>query len=550
MLNKYFLIIIILLQGTANYAQDTINKFVKVVTSYTPEVADANKIYFQPEIKDTASYLPTLSYQIIAKQINVDFETEPLKAAKMVGEPLKDIKGKYLKIGFGNYITPLAQFYINNLRSKEYSFGASIDHLSSHGKIRLGNNKLVDGGYFKDKLSLYGKKMMDKSVLSNEISVNGFGYKLYGFDYIAKPDTTLDKKLNRRQFLNVNYNSEFKSTHKDSAHLNYSILFNYSYFTDNKQNAENYFAAEVNLNKYHISEMVGVDLDFKYFDRSMHLDTANFYSFNINPWVGKFGVRWQVKIGIKFNYSGKEDKGEMFYYPFALMQYNIINNYLVPYIGVDGGQKINHLKNIAFINPFYAESPKLVNSNEKVRIYGGFKGNISSMTSFNFRVSYSVIDSLLMFVNSKTTLANTFDLVYDNSEVLNFLGEFETKPIENFMLGVKGNYYKYKLTLFDKAWNYPDFDVSTVIKYIFRKKIEFGIDFFILGTRYAKDNITTVSYKTFKPVYDLNLSANYYFSKDFTIFLNFNNILNQKYDIWYLYPAQRLNFMAGITYAF
>ena len=86
----------ILYAGLACFSQDTINKVVRVVAAYTPVVSDANKINFLPEIKDTFSYVPSFTYQVLARQINVDFETEPLRAAKMVGEPEKELKGKYL----------------------------------------------------------------------------------------------------------------------------------------------------------------------------------------------------------------------------------------------------------------------------------------------------------------------------------------------------------------------------------------------------------------------------------------------------------------------
>lgn len=51
-------------------------------------------------------------------------------------------------------------------------------------------------------------------------------------------------------------------------------------------------------------------------------------------------------------------------------------------------------------------------------------------------------------------------------------------------------------------------------------------------------------------IHDLNLSAAFQVNDLISIHAKANNILGQKYDLWYGYPAQGFNFMGGFTFKF
>jgi outer membrane receptor protein involved in Fe transport len=46
------------------------------------------------------------------------------------------------------------------------------------------------------------------------------------------------------------------------------------------------------------------------------------------------------------------------------------------------------------------------------------------------------------------------------------------------------------------------------------------------------------------------VGGNYYFSKNIGVFLDVNNVLNNKRERWYDYPMVGLNFLAGLTARF
>ena len=51
-----------------------------------------------------------------------------------------------------------------------------------------------------------------------------------------------------------------------------------------------------------------------------------------------------------------------------------------------------------------------------------------------------------------------------------------------------------------------------------------------------------------KGIVDINLGAEYRYSKMLSFFVNFNNIANTRYYRWEKYPSQRFNLMAGLTF--
>jgi len=61
-------------------------------------------------------------------------------------------------------------------------------------------------------------------------------------------------------------------------------------------------------------------------------------------------------------------------------------------------------------------------------------------------------------------------------------------------------------------------------------------------------DVQTVS--EIKGMADLNLGLEYRYTKVLSGFLNFNNLLGQRYYKWYNYPSYKFNMMLGVTYSF
>jgi outer membrane receptor protein involved in Fe transport len=49
---------------------------------------------------------------------------------------------------------------------------------------------------------------------------------------------------------------------------------------------------------------------------------------------------------------------------------------------------------------------------------------------------------------------------------------------------------------------------------------------------------------------DINIGADYRISKDFSAFIDLNNLTNQTYQRWFNYPTYGFNVIAGVTFIF
>jgi hypothetical protein len=84
----------------------TYREEITVVAPYEPTISDAFKIDLRPVTGDTLPVKKSFTYEIRSGLLPTPFSPEPLKPARMVGEPLEKLYKNYLKAGFGNYLTP------------------------------------------------------------------------------------------------------------------------------------------------------------------------------------------------------------------------------------------------------------------------------------------------------------------------------------------------------------------------------------------------------------------------------------------------------------
>ncbi|MBU8892747.1 MAG: hypothetical protein KOO66_08200 [Bacteroidales bacterium] len=532
------------------YAQEKLVKEVQVVKPYEPTISDAYKITHLPKITDTVKMVPEIKYILQTKPMNIGYTINPIKPAKMVGEPLSTLYNSYVKVGVGTKVLPMIEAYVNNKRSKDYSIGAYYKFLNSVGQAQFDNNEKEFAGFSDNDLRFFGKKFLKNSIISGEMGLMSNTRYFYGYE--TSIDTTFEKEDIKQNYLSLNLGANYKSNYVDSTHINYEFGFNLDYIKDNFENDELEFKVEGGLNKIFSSEMVGVDLVIDHFSTSESIDSVNNTIIQIKPWLGKFGGQWRVKAGINTFSDIRGDNSKAFYYPVANFEYDIANHYLIPYAGVDGKLEINNFQRISRINPFIVPGTAVINTDHKIILYGGIRGNFNSTTYYNFKVSYSLIDDMPFFINdfiNTDSAGNQFGVVYDDIKLVHYFGEISVSPSEELVFHVKANYREYEMTNETKPWHKPSFDLSFTTRYNLRQKIVLKGDILAIGKRYSNpDNL--VSFGELESAIDINIGAEYRYSKVLSGFLQLNNLLSDNYYEWSLYPTYGFNILAGITYSF
>ncbi len=505
-------------------------------------------------------------YSIEGKQLNSSYELVPIKPAKVVDEPLKKLYKNYMKLGFGNYMSPYGELYYNNLRSKKYSYGAHLKHHSSFGKIKMEDDNKTYAGFNESLINLYGKKFYKGKTLFGDINFTNNIFHYYGYDheidYLTTPIMDSDSMPKQRYSL-FNAHTRFKTNKTDTTKLYYDLDLNYDYLQDINKYFEHGINVSGKMQKYVNTELFGLDVDVDVYSKNTIKDTSTIGFIGLSPWVGKSGDKWDIKLGLIINSSVSAlENGQFHFYPKMYAQYNIVDNILIPYVGMDGGVKSNNLIQISRENPFILPDLNVDYSNTKIHVYGGLRGKMSSDLSYNVRASFKSVDNMYFFVNNQSIsdslidlqyAGNMFDVVYDDAKVTNIYGELSWKMTEKINLRAKGNFYRYRLGGSQKeAWHMPNYKVGFTAEYNLRSKILITADVIALGKRsvLASKSSGEEYTKILKGVVDANLGVEYRYTKKLGAFLKLNNIAAQRNYMWNNYPTHRFNVMVGVSFAY
>jgi hypothetical protein len=526
-----------------------INKEVYVVRPYEPTLSDAAKYNFLPVTGDLESRPPRFDYSIKPVRLENSFEPEPIKAAKTVTTSLPKIYKTWLKIGLGNYTTPMAEFNISNLRSKDLSYGAYFYHKSSYGNIRLPNDHKVPAGYATNNINLYGKKFFTKATLSGNLRLDHHAFQYYGYNTALFTDPLPDMEndsIRQRTYL-TGIDLGLGSNTTDRTQLNYKVSASVDYFADRQKYRETGIVVKAGVNKYFNSLLYGLDMTLDYSNLNGATDSLRNTIFRFNPWISKQADEWKFVLG----FEAVADIAHItnyYFYPRVNLDITIVENVLVPFLGLSGELTKNSYRNISSENQWVNPGAFFKNSSNLIA-YGGIKGSISSVVRFRADVSYTLFKNYHFFVNDTLLpLDNQFTAVYDDIDLITYHGQLAVQPAGKFEMTIDGKYFDYKTYDQQKPWHKPDFLIGVDASYAISPKFTAGADFTVTGNRWVWNSSSPDETDKLKPVADINLHMNYHYSKLFTVFADFYNIADRSYMLWNQYPSQRFNFLIGFSY--
>lgn len=528
-----------------------VNGTVELYKAYDPTIGDAYKINLLPEINDTSSLKTNFNYKVYPKQLPVSYQMSPIQPAKMAGEPLTKLYSSYLRAGYGNYNTMLGEAAFNLQRSKNYAAGLYVKHQSSISKLKLENDIKSPASYSDNKVDLFGKKIYDNSILHGEASYNRNALHYYGYD-TSMYHEALEKDNIFQRFNRVNANVGLLSNYLDSAHINYDVNATYEFFEDNYSAYQNWINVKARVDNYYKNELIGGNVNVSWVNKNSPIDTVNNALVVINPFIRFFGEKWRIQCGLAMNVDAFSDTVSYHFYPTVLLQYNVIENFLIPFAGFDGGVIQNHFSKITKENMYLWPGLQMKNTNNQMNLHAGIRGNFSKRISFLVKGNYELYKNLYFFVNDTNIgVGNYFNVVYDEeTQLLSFNGEIAYKNSEKLNFFLRGNYYKYTLKNIAKPWHKPGWDVTLSTHYNLRNKIVVSLDVFALGERYAPNFKDKENPFLLKKIIDANLGLEYRYSKILSAFINLNNVTAGKNYYWNFYPTQRFQIIGGLTYSF
>jgi len=463
------------------------NQDVIIIDTYKPVISDAFKINENPQITDTTIEKIDLSYQIKPKFYPVTYSLEPIKPAKLSGQPLTKLYKSYIKLGFGSNKTPFAELCLSNTRSTKHAIGFNYHHFSSSGKI----NDYGFPGFSDNEVSAYAKKFYKNHLLSTDIDYTRNVIHYYGF--LSEQFTEITKDSTRQRFNRIGAQINYKSTYIDSSRLNHDFSLQYYNLSDLFETMENHLAFNTLINKNInllgksiSSQNIVIKALTHYYNNVNRNDTSNTGLVHILPNFSATYDLIQFSIGLN-TFVEFSDDSKIHIFPQIHFNLNMYNNIFVVYGGITNNLQRNNIAQFYKENPFINTSVPLEFTYTKSKFYGGFKGSISSNLSFNASVSKSVIDQLPLFYNDTTSeLLNKFLVLYDHVGIFNTHLDLTYQNAEKIKISLASNYYQFFTENEQSAWYKPDMDIQLSTKYNLKDKIRLKADVIGYGKTDAK----------------------------------------------------------------
>lgn len=545
---------------SVNQAQ---NDNVTITGGYVPKLRPVEKIAIKPVVQDTFTKNAVPTYRLLDPIVPFTYTPDTLSAARMKSEPIKRLKRFYLKVGFGMYLSPIAEFRMNSLRSKNIQYDLYYKYDASFAKkLFMGKNKPVLGypGYQDHGGGGNFSYLMKQYTLGISANYSANQRHYYGYDASQPGLDTLTKKDIRQNYQKFALGVSFRNNLPwDSTKLVTDNYVRYYYMFDRYKADEHGLEIRTDWRKAVSGIFVGGALGVEYYNfKAMGAAKGQGGGLvHIQPYVKAGRKIWEVLAGI--NMAVGFDTATKFYIaPNIQARVNAYREHVIIYADLTGGAYRNTYDALRLQNPFINGGITTANAYKPIDLQAGIKGKFAGNFYYNVGGGYSKIFNKAFFITDTIrAIHNTFTVVYDDLGTGKVFGEFGYQKGESFRLGLKVNANFFDTGNLARAWYMPKYEATLSGMYNIRDKFIIKADVFYLGDLWAPDyrysgteNRWVEHPVVLRNAIDVNIGLEYRYNKMLGFFLNGTNLAAFRYQRWINYPTQGIGVNGGITLNF
>ncbi len=560
-MKQYITIIAILacsLQVQAQTAakDTTLQRMLTLEREYNPTIDKASKINTLPEVKEPQAPQARIEYSNYSVPATIKPEASQVEAVQYFKDLESSNKKGYVRAGVSTFIDidGDAGYQILNNESDELSVWLS--HRSSSGKVK----SLQTDEKLKLKLNdnigaLRWAHSTESLKLFSGLKYTYSGYNYYGASpslFSVIPDQT-------NNIFDVNLG--LLST-EGVYDVDFSLGVDYSYFTqknalfsDENGPKENRLKLNFDLHKkFDDDKQVGVSGNLRtdfYSVPDMPDGVSDFDSYKnygdlaLNPYFKMGGSNWDMRLGFFAHLLFNQSK-TFYFAPDIELNVRPYETGLL-YVTVKGDVADNSNYNIFYENRYVFPEVRVLDSYTGLDGTAGFKSSLPGVFSVDFYLGYKMTSDEHFYV----PVGYAYDVSYYDAKRFKIGTNLKYQYGKIFDVGLKAAYYNWNVDESDaKAWNKPNFESDLTAGFQIQS-IPLRIDLaYHLETGRKSFDFNKRSVVSMKNINDVSLMETYTFNDTFSIFAKLDNLLVQKYDIWYGYPAEGIRFMGGLSFKF
>ncbi|HLP92845.1 MAG TPA: hypothetical protein VK168_02370 [Saprospiraceae bacterium] len=528
----------------ANAQKDLEGDNVTVVKSFDAQLLEANKLSVPPTLPALDTTTKVQNYTVPPHPSNIKYDPPKLRPLGVKAAPKEADYDGFVKLGAGvpNTIWGEGGYYF---KAKD-KFDGKI-WLRHH---RLSADKAVENQMFQKTSGLLSGNIFLPNNLATQVDV-GYTYDRVHFYGYNDDSLEFSPGRTRQDFKILDLGARLYNSARNDADLNFSVAPKFYLLTDFYSNKENHFELGLSATKWFNEKhalRVNIRPDLTSFEDTVSQKLNNIY---LQPSFTLHFDMLQFKIG--GNFVNNRDVFSIF--PDAELTLRVWGDGIQAFVGANGDLRKNSYRSLSTYNPFIQIRGSELRNTRWDNYYGGLKGNFGWL-EYNGQVGYSKASDLALHQTSFDQDGITrFRVLYDTVKMFNIQGTIKLNPIKN--LSITGTYSQ---SIFDNettgtsldelaVWGLPEIEGNFGAVYTLaegKANVKASLH---MADRIAFLNEQNELVKS-KTLVDLSFGGSYYFTKNIGVFLDINNLLNNRRERWYRYPTIGTNFLGGFVARF
>ena len=516
---------------------------INITSSFKPSIVKTGKLEFFPEIpvKDTHSFKFDYTFDAVNFKTPLSsFSLKPL--AYQVPPPPVDINNAYLKLGGGNLNTPfVSAAYQTRFDENLLSFG--VDHISSKGNIpnqQYANSKIT---------TRFTRQVADNQSFTLNLGYQGDAYRNYGYD-TAK--FTFSEDELKQKFNLFSFGAGYDLVAGKNADVFIKPTLKFDYLTTRRD------AKEMNLQlTVPVNYVVGEDIKLS---AALNLD---YVQLKEEPFIKNSMVLLQMPLKIDYIIDGLYVSGgiipvlknnKIVFAPDAKLVYTFKEESAVRLLGgISNTFNVNSLQKLYQINPFLL-TPGQLTVFQQTNYYAGFDWLSAKGLHLQAKMGFVKFKNLPLFINSNNNLQipSGKDFLVLNEErstaffVESNLGYIFSDKL-SFNAALKAYSFQSQST-YDDPYGVLPIELNMDFSWKPLESLALKLNGQVFGGNMAMQ-AGSLPFRT-KGILDLGFAVDYKFNKKWALWIDLNNIADNKYQRWNGYSSFGFNFLLGIKFNF
>jgi hypothetical protein len=521
-------------------AQDTTKrKTINITSTFKPSLKNTAKLNFNADAPLIDTARPDLKYNLPIQFLSITYQPVGLNPVALPADSIKTWNNdNYIKLGVGNIHLPYAQAGLSFGDRKNSFFNVFAEGYTSQGNLPYQENNLFAA-------SVSGTiKAANNLEWDGSLGFRGEGFYLYGF----QPGTLqFAKSQLLQQFLTFDGKIGIRNTVPTAYGLTYNPNFKITAFGENSSPRASEADMVLNLPlQKTVDEHFDIDLGFTA-DITNYTygngSTINNSLFLVSPAV----VYHTDNIALHLEMTPSWDQSAFHLLPNFRADYTTDDKRFTLFASLDGYYDKGSFKRLAGINPWLFEPTSLLNT-RVTEFFGGFKGSLTPHISYLAKAGFSESRNMPLFLDDSLDGKN-FQIVYeDKLQTFTIHGELSYLAGEDFNITAALTLNNFHTTSQSKAWGMLPTEFTTTLRWQIMKDLWLKADLWAFEGAYWRNIYNVVG--SGSGGFDVNAGIEFRLTKQLNLWLQMNNLFNDKYQRWNQYSVYGFNILGGVIFSF